>query len=239
MLFSLAAKGLQRSGRIIRGHDGRVNRGMRRLQAEDSTLQGFLESHQAWVDARLAENPEFFLKLAEGQHPAILFFGCSDSRMSVESMLGARPGELFIHRNVGNQVDPTDLNAQAVMEFAIHHLGVQHIVVGGHTDCGGMAAALAGYDQGMLGSWLRHLRGLAARNGPELRAIPDPQDRANRLSEINVVTQVENLLRSAAYRKAREGGQAPEVHGWLFELKTGHIRAVDLPLDRWKREKRF
>ena len=214
-----------------------MNRGMRRGQAEDSTLQGFLERHQAWVDARLAEDPQFFLKLTEGQHPAFLFFGCSDSRVAVNSMLGTRPGELFVHRNVGNQVDPTDPNAQAVMEFAIHQLGVQHLVVCGHTGCGGMAVALTGYDQGMLGNWLRHLRGLVARNSLELRAILDPQDRADRLSEINVVAQVENLLRSAAYGKARGEGRAPEVHGWVFELKSGHLRAVDLPLDRWRREK--
>jgi carbonic anhydrase len=210
---------------------------MTRPQNEKSTLQGILENQKAWVDACLSEDPEYFHRLAEGQHPHSLFFGCSDSRMCLNSMLGTRPGELFIHRNVGNQVDTTDPNAQAVLEFAIQTLGVGDLIVAGHTRCGGMAAALAGHDQGMVGNWLRGARGLVARNAQELNAIPDPQDRADRLSEINVVAQTENVLRSHPYRRAREAGNAPEVHGWLFGLETGYIREVELPLDRWRREK--
>jgi carbonic anhydrase len=203
----------------------------------DFDIRELLANNRAWAETRVAEDPGFFERLAEGQAPSILLFGCSDSRKCLNTMLGTGPGELFVHRNIGNQVDPTDPNAQAVLEYAIHNLGVQHVVVKGHTRCGGMAAALAGYDQGMVGSWLRAARGLVARNARELNEIADSQERADRLSELNVLAQVENVLRSNPYRRARDSGNAPEVHGWVVELETGLIRSLDLPLDRWRREK--
>lgn len=205
--------------------------------ASGTGLDHLLANNKAWADARLAEDPDFFADLAEGQAPSILLFGCSDSRKCVNAMLGTGPGDMFVHRNIGNQVAPADTNAQAVLEYAIHRLGVGHVVIKGHTRCGGMAAAMAGYDQGMVGNWLRDARGLVARNARELNAIPDEADRADRLSELNVIAQAENVLKSNAYRRAREAGKAPEVHGWIFELETGLVRPLELPKDRWVREK--
>jgi carbonic anhydrase len=199
-------------------------------------LDHLLANNREWAEARLAEDPDFFEELASGQAPSVLLIGCSDSRKCINAMLGTRPGDIFVHRNIGNQVSPADTNAQAVLEFAINHLEVQHVVIKGHTRCGGMKASLAGYDQGMVGTWLRDARGLVARNARELNEIPDEGARADRLSELNVIAQAENVLKSNAYRGAREAGKAPEVHGWIFELETGLVRPLELPKDRWVKE---
>jgi carbonic anhydrase len=199
-------------------------------------FQRLLESNRAWVAEKLAQDPEFFRKLAEGQRPPFLFFGCSDSRKSLNAMIGTGPGELFIHRNIANQVPLEDLNVQAVLEFAILNLGVRHVVVGGHTRCGGVGAALAGLEEGAVGAWLRELRTLADSHAEELAPLPSLLDRANRLSEINVVAQVRNVLLSPAYRKAKEEGTAPTVHGWMIDLASGYIREMDLPDEEWRAE---
>lgn len=196
----------------------------------------YLQRNRAWVEAKRREDPEFFQRLAEGQSPDFLFFGCSDSRKCINSMIGTGPGELFIHRNIANQVPPGDGNVQAILEYALLTLKVRQVVVGGHTRCGGVGAALEGVDGGAVGVWLEELRGLAGQHSSELEAIADPLDRANRLSEINVLAQVRNVLLSDPYRKAKEAGFAPTVHGWMFDLATGLIREMELPDDAWREE---
>lgn len=195
-----------------------------------------LERNKAWVDARVGEDPEYFKKLAEGQRPPFVFFGCSDSRKCMNSMIGSEPGELFVHRNIANQVPLHDPNVQAVLEYALLNLRVRHVVVGGHTRCGGVGAALAGLDEGAVGVWLKDLRALAKEHAAELEPLPDLLTRANRLSEINVLAQLRNVLLSPAYRTAREEGVPPSVHGWMFDLSTGLIREMDLPKEEWVRE---
>ena len=195
-----------------------------------------LERNKAWVEARVAEDPEYFKRLAKGQQPPFLFFGCSDSRKCMNSMLGSGPGELFVHWNIANQVPLNDPNVQAVLEFAILNLKVRHVVVGGHTSCGGVGAALAGLEEGAVGAWLKALRDLAARHKEELENLPNPLARANRLSEINVAEQLRNVLLSSPYRAARDGGFAPSVHGWMFDLSSGYIREMELPLRDWQAE---
>jgi carbonic anhydrase len=196
-----------------------------------------LERNRAWVDAKLAEDPEFFKKLAEGQRPPFLFFGCSDSRKCLNSMIGTGPGELFVHRNIANQVPVADPNVQAVLEFAILNLKVRHVVVGGHTRCGGVGAALAGLEEGAVGAWLKDLRELAAIHATELEPLPSLLERANRLSELNVLAQVRNVLLSPSYRKAREEGFAPTVHGWMIDLASGLIREMEVPEATWRAER--
>lgn len=195
-----------------------------------------LRRNRVWVEAKLAEDPGFFKKLAEGQRPPFLFFGCSDSRKCLNSMIGTGPGELFVHRNIANQVPLEDGNVQAVLEYAILNLRVRHVVVGGHTRCGGVGAALAGLEAGAVGAWLKDLRALAVAHAGELEPLPSLLDRANRLSEINVVAQVRNVLLSPAYRQAREEGLAPTVHGWMIDLASGYIREMVLPEAEWREE---
>lgn len=201
-----------------------------------SEFPKLLERNKAWVDKRLADDPEYFKKLAEGQRPAFVFFGCSDSRKCMNSMIGSEPGELFVHRNIGNQVPLHDPNVQAVLEYAILNLKVRHVVVGGHTCCGGVGAALAGLDEGAVGAWLADLRELAKKHADELEPLPNLLARANRLSEINVLAQIRNVLLSPSYRAAREEGIQPSVHGWMFDLSSGLIREMDLPREEWARE---
>jgi carbonic anhydrase len=195
-----------------------------------------LDRNRTWVETRLRDDPGYFEKLAQGQRPPFLFFGCSDSRKCLNSMIGAEPGELFVHRNIANQVPLDDGNVQAVLEFAILNLEVKHVVVGGHTRCGGVGAALAGLEDGAVGAWLTELRGLARAHSQELEVLPNLEARANRMAEINVVAQLRNVLLSPPYRKARDMGIAPSVHGWMFALSTGYITELDLPLDAWRAE---
>ena len=202
-------------------------------------FQKLLDRNRDWVEAKLAEDSEFFRKLAEGQRPLFLFFGCSDSRVCLNSIIGRGPGELFIHRNIANQVPLDDGNVQAILEYAILTLRVRHIVVAGHTRCGGVGAALAGLEEGAVGKWSDDLRQLAARHAEELNPLPSLLDRANRLSEINAVAQVKNVLLSPAYLKAREEGAPPTVHGWIFDLASGYIRELELPEEEWRGEGLF
>lgn len=195
-----------------------------------------LERNRAWVEAKRRKDPDFFRRLAEGQDPDFLFFGCSDSRKCINSMIGTGPGELFVHRNIANQVPLEDGNVQAILEYALLTLRVRHVVVGGHTRCGGVGAVLDGLEEGAVGAWLVGLRDLARAHAPELDAITDPVERADRLSEINVVDQVRNVLLSPAFKRARKEGFAPTVHGWLFDLATGLIRELDLPAEAWREE---
>jgi carbonic anhydrase len=193
-----------------------------------------LKRNRAWVRARLDENPDYFQALAQDQKPPFLFIGCSDSRKCINTMIGTRPGEGFIHRNIANQVHSRDENVLAVLEYALLMLQVQHVAVVGHTRCGGVAAALAGHREGAVGAWLASLRSLVAHNREELDRLPDAESRADRLAELNVVAQVENVLRSQAYHDAVERGHPPEVHGWMFDLKSGLIRELPLPRQAWR-----
>jgi len=195
-----------------------------------------LDRNRSWAEARIEEDPAYFERLARGQSPPFLLLGCSDSRKSLNSMLGTQPGELFVHRNVANQVPPDDPNVQAVLEFAILNLEVQHVIVSGHTGCGGVRAALEGVEEGAVGAWLKDLRELAKRHAQELEPLPDLRTRGDRLAEINVLAQLRNVLTSTPYREARAGGFAPSLHGWMFHLSTGLIREMELPLARWRSE---
>jgi carbonic anhydrase len=195
-----------------------------------------LEKNRTWVQSKISEDPDYFTDLAQGQRPPFLFFGCSDSRKCMNSMIGSEPGELFVHRNIANQVPLDDPNVQAVLEFALLNLKVRHVVVAGHTGCGGVGAALAGLKEGAVGAWLTHLRALADQHREELGPLPTLLDRANRLSEINVVAQLRNVLLSPAYQEARMRGMPPTVHGWMLDLSTGFIREIELPKEEWKQE---
>ena len=199
-------------------------------------LARLLERNRAWVQVKISEDPDYFTKLAQGQRPPFLFFGCSDSRKCINSMLGSEPGELFVHRNIANQVPLHDANVQAVLEYAILNLKVRHVVVGGHTCCGGVGAALAGLDEGAVGAWLKDLRALASEHQEELESFPNLLTRADRLSELNVVNQARNVLLSDPFRQALKEGFAPSIHGWIFDFSTGLIRELDLPLGDWERE---
>lgn len=186
------------------------------------------EKNKKWIAEKLEIDPSYFEKLSKGQKPEILYIGCSDSRVTAEDILGANPGEIFIHRNIANMVISIDLNVMSVINYAVRHLKVKHIVVCGHYECGGVRASLESVDLGLLNPWLRNIRDVYRLHYQVLDAIDDNQKRFNRLVELNVQEQCVNLIKTAAVQEAyKERGLT--VHGWVFDIYTGKI--VDLKID--------
>lgn len=187
-----------------------------------------LTKNEKWIQEKLALDPQYFEKLSKGQSPEILYIGCSDSRVTAEDLMGANPGEVFIHRNIANMVISIDLNMMSVLNYAVRHLKVNHIVVCGHYECGGVKAAMTPADMGILNPWLRNIRDVYRLHQSELDGIEDTAKRYNRLIELNVKEQCVNLIKTAAVQEAyKERGLT--VQGWVFDLHTGKI--IDLNIN--------
>ncbi|WP_192821064.1 carbonic anhydrase [Rufibacter sp. LB8] len=194
-----------------------------------ATYQEIFENNRQWIAQKTATNADFFQQLAKDQNPDYLYIGCSDSRVTAEEMMGLGPGEVFVHRNVANLVNNVDLNVMSVLNYAIKHLKVKHIIVCGHYNCGGVKAAMQPKDLGILNPWLRNIRDVYRHHKAELDAITDEEKRYERLVELNVVEQCTNIIKTAAMQVSYQQNGYPEVHGWVFDLHTGHI--VDLEID--------
>lgn len=186
------------------------------------------ENNEKWIAHKLSVNPEYFKELAKGQSPEFLYIGCSDSRVTAEDLMGVKPGEVFIHRNIANQVIATDNNVNSVVQYAVEHLKVKHIIVCGHYECGGVKAALNPSDMGQLNSWLQTLRDVYRFHRKELDAIEDSQKRFDRLVELNVREQCINIIKIDHVQKAWYKTGSPKIHGWVFDVKTGKL--IDLKL---------
>jgi carbonic anhydrase len=192
------------------------------------SIDQIFENNKAWVKEKLAADPNYFEDLAKGQQPEFLYIGCSDSRVTAEDLMGVKPGEVFIHRNIANLVNNVDLNVMSVINYAIRHLKVTHVVVCGHYNCGGVKAAMQPQDMGILNPWLRNIRDVYRLHKNELNMIEDLDKRYNRLVELNVQEQCINLIKTAAVQEAnRERGLI--VHGWVFDIATGKL--IDLKID--------
>jgi len=191
-----------------------------------------LKNNREWAQSKITDHPEYFKKLREGQTPHFLFIGCSDSRVPVNLITKTEPGEIFIHRNIANQVQLGDMNFLSILEYAVFHLKVKHIVVKGHTSCGGVRAAMKG-STGLVENWTMPIKDLYLRNRQKLDSIQDEEERMDCLSEMNVILQVENLCKTSILHRIFREGDYPFLHGWMFELHTGEIRKVDLPLKKW------
>lgn len=191
-------------------------------------LQKVFENNQTWITEHLEKDPDYFTNLSKGQNPDILYIGCSDSRVTAEDLMGVKPGEAFIHRNIANMVISIDLNMMSVLNYAVRHLKVNHVVVCGHYLCGGVKAAMQAQDLGILNPWLRNIRDVYRLHKTELNAIEDENARYNRLVELNVQEQCVNLLKTAAVQEAIKHRNL-QVHGWVFDMQTG--RLIDLRLD--------
>ncbi|MCC6838867.1 MAG: carbonic anhydrase [Flavobacteriales bacterium] len=187
------------------------------------------ENNRKWIAEKKAVDPGFFQDLAKGQSPEVLFIGCSDSRVAAEELMGAKPGEVFVHRNISNVVGSTDLNALSVVEYAIGALQVKHVVVCGHYGCGGVKAAMEPHDLGLLNPWLRRIRDVYRFHRAELDAITDQAARYDRLVELNVEEQCLNVTKTAVFQKSYLRGRTPAVHGWVFNMGTGEL--VDMKFD--------
>ncbi|MBE9460353.1 carbonate dehydratase [Dyadobacter subterraneus] len=189
-----------------------------------------LEANKDWAVKKLELDENYFDRLSADQKPDFLWIGCSDSRVPAEELTGSRPGDMFVHRNVANLVVSTDMNMLSVLQYAVEVLKVRHILVVGHYGCGGIKAAMTHQDLGLINKWLRNIKDVYQKYAPELNAIEDETDRTNRLVELNVVEQVNNLLKTTIVQKAWNRGQNLHLHGWVFGLNNGIIKPIiDLP----------
>lgn len=191
-------------------------------------FEKIFKNNERWVAEKLSHDPAYFTKLSQGQSPEILYIGCADSRVTAEDLMGVQPGEVFIHRNVANMVISVDLNVMSVINYAVRHLKVKHIVVCGHYECGGVKASLQPKDLGILNPWLRNIRDVYRLHNDELNAIQDEHKRFDRLVELNVQEQCINIIKTAAVQEAyNERGIT--VNGWVFDIRTGKL--IDLHID--------
>ena len=194
-----------------------------------TSYEEIFENNRRWIEEKTGNNADFFEQLAKTQNPDYLYIGCSDSRVTAEELIGVGPGEVFVHRNVANLVISIDMNVMSVINYAIRHLGVKHIVVCGHYNCGGVKAAMIPKDLGILNPWLRNIRDVYRTHRLELDAIQEEHKRYDRLVELNVEEQCLNIVKTAAFQLAYEEKGFPEIHGWVFDLRTGKI--IDLNID--------
>lgn len=191
-------------------------------------IEDVFKNNQKWIAEKLAINPKYFEELSKGQAPEFLYIGCSDSRVTAEDIMGVQPGEVFVHRNIANLVNNIDLNVMSVVNYSVRHLKVNHVVVCGHYNCGGVKAAMQSVDLGILNPWLRNIRDVYRLHKNELNAIKDETQRYNRLVELNVQEQCVNLIKTAAVQQAyKERGLL--VHGWVFDVNTGKL--IDLKIN--------
>ena len=186
-----------------------------------------LLDNKAWAAGKLAADPQYFERLAQLQTPEFLWIGCSDSRVPANEITGTQPGEIFVHRNIANLVIHTDVNLLSVLEFAVSHLQVKHVIVCGHYGCGGIKAAMTHSDyKQVLNMWLRNIKDVYRLHRKELDSIADPDRRADRLTELNVREQVTHLAKTSIIQRAWLHEQRPQLHGWVYGLKDGLLNPV-------------
>ncbi|MGL4380063.1 MAG: carbonate dehydratase [Vibrio sp.] len=193
-------------------------------------IKQLFENNSKWSESIKAENPEYFAKLARGQDPDFLWIGCADSRVPAERLTGLYSGELFVHRNVANQVIHTDLNCLSVVQYAVDVLQVKHIIVCGHYGCGGVTAAIDNPQLGLINNWLLHIRDYYLKHRHYLEQMP-VEDRSDKLAEINVAEQVYNLANSTVLQNAWERGQSVEVHGFVYGIGDGRLEYLGVACD--------
>lgn len=187
------------------------------------------ENNKAWVAEKVAKDKDYFKNLSQGQAPEILYIGCSDSRVTAEEMTGVQPGQMFVHRNIANLVPNNDNNSASVIEYAIAHLKVKHVVVCGHYYCGGIKAAMQSQDLGILNPWLRNIRDVYRLHRKELTSIEDETARYKRLVELNVQEQCLNITKMAVTQKSYLTSGFPIIHGIVFDVHSGNL--IDLNID--------
>ncbi len=182
-----------------------------------------LDNNKKWVQDKLAISPNYFKNLADGQEPPLLWIGCSDSRVPANEIIGAEPGEVFVHRNIANMILHTDMNMLSVLDYAVNALKVKHVIVCGHYGCGGVKAAMGNNSIGIIDNWIRHIKDVYRFHHQELDAILDEKERFNKFVEINVKEQVMDLAKTSIVQNAWKNGQELSLHGWVYGLNDGYV----------------
>ena len=189
-----------------------------------------LENNKKWVETSLAKDPNYFADLAKGQQPPLLWIGCSDSRVPANEIVGAKPGEVFVHRNIANMVIHTDMSMLSVLDYSVNVLKVKHIIVCGHYGCGGVLAAMGNVQVGLIDNWLRHIKDVYRIHQKELDAIEDMDKRGRRLVELNVVEQVYDLCKTSIVQNAWLNGQPLHVHGIVYDIANGILKDLNITI---------
>ena len=191
------------------------------------SYEKLLLENKAWAHEKVIDDPEYFNRLAHIQTPEFLWIGCSDSRVPANEITGTQPGEIFVHRNIANMVIHTDVNLLSVLEYAVVHLKVKHVIVCGHYGCGGVKASMSNQDfKQVLNMWLRNIKDVYRLHRSELESISDDEKRFDRLVEFNVIEQVMHLAKTSIIQRAWQKTNAPDLHGWVYGLKDGVINPV-------------
>jgi carbonic anhydrase len=190
--------------------------------------KSLLEGNRIWVSKKLSENPEFFNQLSKGQSPEVLWIGCSDSRVPANEITNTQSGEIFVHRNIANMVVHSDMNMLSVLDYAVNILKVKHVIVCGHYGCGGVEAAMQNKKFGLVDNWLRFIKDVYRNHSDELDSIEDPKARLDRYIELNVIEQVNDLMKTTIIQDAWRERSEPYVHGWVYSLKTGLIKDLNV-----------
>ena len=192
--------------------------------------KSLLDNNKAWVAETLENDPTYFEKLADGQQPPVLWIGCADSRVPANQIIGAKPGEVFVHRNIANMVIHSDINMLSVLDYAVNVLKVKHVIVCGHYGCGGVQTAMTNKQVGIIDNWIRHIKDVYRFHKDELDAIKNEQDRFDRFVELNVYEQVQDLAKTSIIQNAWERKQEIHLHGWVYGINNGIIKDLDITL---------
>jgi carbonic anhydrase len=194
----------------------------------EKSYKKLLENNKKWVADQLALDAHYFEKLANSQNPEYLWIGCSDSRVPANQITGTLPGDIFVHRNIANMVIHSDMNMLSVLSYAVEVLKVKHIIVCGHYGCGGVMAAMENKQFGLIDNWLRHIKDVYRIHFKELEAIKDSKQRADRLVELNVIEQVQDLGKTSIVQNAWKREQPLHIHGWVYDVKDGIIKDLNV-----------
>jgi carbonic anhydrase len=196
----------------------------------ENFYQSLLDNNKVWVSNNLEKDPNFFNRLADGQQPPLLWIGCSDSRVPANEIIGAQPGEVFVHRNIANMVIHTDISMLSVLDYAVNVLNVKHIIVCGHYGCGGVQAAMGNKQIGLIDNWIRHIKDVYRHHATELNSIDGEKDRFNRFVELNVTEQVFDLAKTSIVQGAWKKKKELQIHGWVYDIADGLINDLEVTI---------
>lgn len=196
--------------------------------------KNIIENNKKWVESKVAIDPEYFQKLAKGQQPPLLWIGCADSRVPANEIIGAQPGEVFVHRNIANMVVHSDMNMLSVLDYAVNVLKVEHVIVCGHYGCGGVQAAMGSESVGLIDNWIRHIKDVFRLHKKELEEIKDETQRFDRFVELNVMEQVYDLAKTSIVQNAWKNGQDLNLHGWVYGIGSGIIKDLNVNVSNEK-----
>jgi len=195
---------------------------------EKTFYNNIIKNNKSWVEDKLKLEPDYFTKLENSQHPSILWIGCADSRVPANEIIGANPGEVFVHRNIANMVLHTDMSMLSVLDYAVNQLKIRHIIVCGHYGCGGVKAAMGNQPLGLIDNWIRHIKDVYRFHSVELDSIRNEETRYKRFVELNVIEQVNDLAKTSIVQEAWKKDQPLSIHGWVYGVGSGVIKDLDV-----------